>query len=99
MQNYNLTCWSGDRMISYEPVVAHSAGEAIAYCQGLLTERTRHAMQFLGKMGVRYVVDHGHRRLEDLSTSQSTWLGVWHIIEMGGESTLVWQPNERDLDH
>lgn len=97
MQNYNLCCYSGDRMISYEPVMAQSAAEAIAYCQGMLVERTRHAMNFLGKMGVRYVVDHGHRRLEELAVSDSTSLGIWHIVEMDGVSTLVWQPNERDL--
>ena len=72
MQNYNLTTWSGDRLVGYEPIVAASAGEAVAFAQGLLTERTRGETHFLVKMGVRYVVDHGHRAQPILGTLRRT---------------------------
>ena len=92
MQNYNLTTWSGDRLVGYEPIVAASAGEAVAFAQGLLTERTRGETHFLVKMGVRYVVDHGHRALEELTLGTESTIGTWHTVEQGGGVRLLWKP-------
>lgn len=69
MQNYCLLTYTGPRMVAYEPVVSRTDSEAIAFIHGMLSERTRHHTNFLAKMGVRYVMDHGERTVEDLVTS------------------------------
>lgn len=92
MQQYNLTTWSGDRLVAYEPITAPTAGEAVAFAQGLLTERTKGETNFLAKMGVRYVVDHGHRPLEELTVGTESIIGTWHIVEHAGGTKLLWQP-------
>lgn len=94
MQNFNLTTWSGDRMVAYEPLTAYTVGEVVAFVQGMLTERTRGEGRLLAKFGVRYVIDHGHRSLDDLTIGTESCVGTWHIVERGDDVKLLWQPIE-----
>lgn len=82
MNTYNLITTTGDRMVSYEPIIARSPGEAIAFFQGLLAERTRHSMAFLAAMEVRYVLATGERDLANLDAST------------GGEQIASWTCDE-----
>lgn len=96
MQNFALTTWAGERMVAHEPVVAESISEARAFVQGMVTERVRDHTSMLARMGVRYVIEHGHRTLEELSThSPANQIGVWHLVEVEGVTKLIWEPNER----
>jgi hypothetical protein len=92
MQNYNLTTWSGERLVGYEPIAASSAGEAVAFAQGMLTERTRGHGRILASMGVRYLVDHGERSLDDLTIGSESAIGTWHLVEQGLDIRLLWKP-------
>jgi len=93
MQNYALTTWSNDRMVGYEAIVAASAGEAKAFVQGLITERTRDHTSMLARLGVRYVVEDGFRKIDELTThSPANAIGTWHIVEDMGATKLIWQP-------
>ncbi|MFN4295243.1 MAG: hypothetical protein ACK4FB_00240 [Brevundimonas sp.] len=92
MQKYSLTTWSGERLVAYEPITAPTTGEAVAFVQGLLAERTKGETNFLAKLGVRYVIDHGHRSLEELTVGTGTTVGTWHIVEHDGGTKLLWQP-------
>lgn len=96
MQKYAVTTWAGERMVGHEPVIAESISEAKAFVQGMITERVRDHTSMLARLGVRYVIEHGHRTLEELTThSPVNALGVWHVVEKPGGATLIWQPNER----
>lgn len=96
MQNFALTTWAGERMVAHEPVVAESISEARAFVQGMITERIRDHTSMLARLGVRYIIEHGHRTLEELTThSPVNQVGVWHVVEKAGGGKLVWQPNER----
>ena len=94
MQNYNLTTWLGERMVAYEPLTSHTVGEVIAFVHGMLTERARGEGSLLAKLGVRYVIDHGHRALEELTIGTESSIGTWHVVEGPGGAKLVWQPVE-----
>lgn len=95
MRNYCLLTYANDRMVSYEPIVARTDSEAVSFIHGMLSERARNHTNFLAKVGVRYVVDHGERSLEELATSPQTMMGAWHLVEFDGQSRLVWEPNEK----
>lgn len=97
MQNFNLTTWAGDRMVAYEPLTAYTIGEVVAFVHGMITERTRAEGNLLAKLGVRYVIDHGHRALEELTVGTESNVGTWHTVEHAGGTKLLWQPNEADL--
>lgn len=84
-------------MVSYEPLIVQGTGDVIAYTQGMLYERTRYEATFLAKMGIRYVLDHGHRALESLTIGTESHIGIWHLVERSGCTVLLWQPNEGDL--
>jgi len=97
LRNFNLTTWSGERLVAYEPITAASPEEAVAFVQGMLAERTKGETDFLAKMGIRYVIDHGHRALQELPIGAKPGIGSWHLAEDIGGPTLLWQPNEADL--
>lgn len=96
MQEYAVSTWAGERMVGHEPIFAESISEARAFVQGMVTERVRDHTSMLARLGVRYVIEHGHRTLEELTThSPVNSLGTWHVVEKPGGSSLIWQPNER----
>jgi hypothetical protein len=50
----------------------------------------------LAKFGLRYVIEHGHRTLEELTThSPANAIGTLHMVEKPTGPVLIWQPNER----
>ena len=94
MQNYALTTWCNERLLSYEAVVAASAGEAKAFVHGMVTERTRNHTSMLIGLGIRYVVEDGFRKIEELTThSPDNAIGTLHIVEDAGGARLIWQPS------
>lgn len=97
MQKFNLMTWSGGRLVAYEPITASSKSEAVAFAQGILTERTKGETDFLNRVNVWYVIDHGHHALDDLPTEAASGIGSWHIAQEIGGTALLWQPNDADL--
>lgn len=96
MQNFVVTTWAGDRMIGHEPLLAESIAEARAFAQGMITERMRNHTSMLAKFGLRYVIEHGHRTLEELSShSPANAIGTLHMVEKPTGPVLIWQPNDR----
>ena len=96
MKNYAVSTWAGDRLVSHEPMFAESISEVKAFVQGMISERVRDHTSMLARLGVRYVIEHGHRTLEELTTrSPDNALGSWHVVEKPGGAQLIWQPNER----
>lgn len=91
MRNYSLLTYASDRMVSYEPILARSDTEAIHFVHGMLTERARNHTGFLSKIGARYILDHGDKTIDDLSTSPQTMMGTWHMVEHGDQGRLVWE--------
>lgn len=55
-------------MVAHEPVIAESISEVKAFVQVMITERVRDHTSILARLGVRYVIEHGHRTLEELTT-------------------------------
>ena len=99
MQNYALTTWSNDRMLSYEPIVSASAGEATAFAQGLLTERTCNHLKMLAEQGIRYVVEHGHRSLQEVTSDHvAVAIGTWTINSPAHGSPLIWTSSDQEQD-
>ena len=96
MQNYALSTWVGDRMLGHEPLVAESITEVKAFVHGMVTERVKNHRSMLVAFGIRYVIEHGHRTLEELTThSPANAIGTWHMIDKPVGVALIWQPNER----
>lgn len=96
MQNFAMMSWADERVISYEPIVAESEAEARAFSQGMVTERARDHASMLAEQGVRYIIEHGHRSLEQLiSYSAAHQIGSWIFVEVNGEPKLEWNPSAR----
>ncbi|WP_426051934.1 hypothetical protein [Brevundimonas sp. SL161] len=96
MQNYAVSTWAGDRLVGHEPLVAESITEVRAFVQGMITERVRDHKSMLAQFGIRYVIEHGHRTLEELTThSPANQIGTWHVVDKPAGTSLIWQPNER----
>ena len=94
MQNYALTTWCNDRLLGYEGIVAASGGEAKAFAYGMITERTRNHTSMLTGLGIRYVVEDGFRKIEELTThSPANAIGTLHIVKDEGGARLIWQPS------
>lgn len=68
MKSYNLTTWATHGLVAYEPIVAPSADEAVAYAAGMLKERTRYDLDTLARLGVNYRLGEGEIALTELET-------------------------------
>lgn len=96
MKDFALVTWSGDRLVGYEPLTSDSLDGAISFAHGLLSERTRGHAQWLVKMGVHYVLDHGHHDPEMLIMGPRTPVGTWHLTDVDGAARLRWEYQPTD---
>ena len=88
---YALTTWSGDNLSGYEPLIAKSIAEATAFAQGMLTERIRNHEEILAGRNVRYVVEHGHRELQEVTSDHvADAIGSWSINSARDGLPLLW---------
>lgn len=92
MLEYALITWAGDQMVAYEPIYSETEGEAVSFACGMLSERSRGHARWLAKMGVRYILDHGHHPPEALIAGTRQTVGTWHLVDEGATTKLLWQP-------
>ena len=95
MTDFALMTWSGDRLVSYEPLTSDTTEGAISFVHGLLSERTRNHARWLVKMGVHYVLDHGHHEPDMLIVGPRISVGTWHLTEVEGQAKLRWEPERQ----
>lgn len=92
MKTYNLTTWATHGLAGYEPIVAPSAEEAVAYAAGMLTERTKHDPGTLARFGVNYRLAEGEIALTELETLEKKSLRAiraWAINPTAGHLELA----------
>ncbi|MDI1344822.1 MAG: hypothetical protein PSV22_12075 [Pseudolabrys sp.] len=95
MSKYSLTTWSADRLVRNEPIVAAAPEQAIAFVQGILTERTREHGDMLMKLGVRYILEECHRATDELTIlAPNNRVGTWHLWQDDETTTLMWETTE-----
>ena len=97
MQTYALVTWADQKMAAYETLTHRSLTEALAYSEGMITERKNPDRPNPAMPGVSYVIEIGHRDVDQTPAFISEIvIGVWHLGEAQGKTCLVWQQKRPD---
>lgn len=97
MQNYALVTWADQKMVAYETLTHRSLTEALAFSEGMITERKNPDRPNPAVPGTTYVIESGHRNVDQTPAFiAEIIIGVWHLVEARGKTGLVWQEKRPD---
>ena len=97
MTPFALVTWANEALVAYEPLFNRSVEEALAYAEGMISERVNPSRTDAIRPGVTYAMEVGRR---DISQTPhfipEILVGAWFIREVEGRSSIVWQSKIHD---
>ncbi|WP_426035658.1 hypothetical protein [Brevundimonas sp. DC300-4] len=89
---FALLKWNNDSLVRYERLTNASMSEALAFAEGMITERINPARNDQALPGTTYAFEVGHRDTEVTPHySGDVTVGVWHIMGERHCPEIVWQ--------
>ena len=99
MKQYALVTWKDEKLVRYEMITKDTEIEAIAFSEGLITERANASHEAYPLPGTTFVIEEGHRNIvETPHYLGDVIIGAWHITGEASDPVVTWQRKVRDLE-